>query len=429
MKATIQQTIQEQRNRIIIAIIVLILIGCGIVFIYNDLEITKETIDLGMSSKARLNPKLAAIQFLKNSGIQAEGRPDFTLLNNLPPVDNTIVISGLRKSLSVYKYKKLKKWVNAGGVLIVTVQTLFDEEKGSSGDPFLDEMGVRQYLTEDNENTESENSEISDENTENEEKMKDLRESIQKMVYDPKIPSCKENTDAKHLSTVDFSGIPVPLVIDFSTDFFMVDASESASAEAGSDFGTHLLQYDIGRGFVTVMTDDWIWDNNSICRYDHAYLLWLLTRSSNKTWFLYQTDSPSFSTLLLRNNHILVISFLVFIFVLILQHVFRFGPILVPKNTDRRRLKEHIDAGGLYYWRNNQGYDLVNSLRKEIEKKIARYHYECESMSEKEKTEYLSKLSKIPQKDIVGALTYSEPLKESDFIIVIKYLQKLVRSL
>lgn len=437
MNTTILQTLQNRKVRSYL-ILFSILAVCGFgYYVFVNLESYEEVIDIGMSFKARRNPKLAAEIFLKRSGTEAEGRPDFSLLDHLPDTNNTIILTGSRKSLSEYKYTKLREWVKKGGSLIVTMQTLYDKDKKNSGDPLLDQLGVRQYLTKDKKPQKTEEN-IFGENLEETENSKSTKEptlnevkaSIQKIFYDPQLPSCEENTDEKHLSEITVTGIETPLHIDFSTDYYLEDASKKATAEAGSQFGTHILQYRLGNGMISVLTDDWIWNNQRICAYDHAFLLWLLSNNSQKVWFLYQTDSPSFMVLLIKNNLILVLSVLLLIGLLVYKHAFRFGPVIdLHDNGNRRRLKEHIDASGMFYWRNKLGRDLLNGLIQDINNKIALHHRHILHLSENEKMSYLAKLSQIPPERISLVLNESSSLQEKDFTSTVKHLKKILESL
>ncbi|MBU3917158.1 hypothetical protein KKA14_16620, partial [bacterium] len=191
---------------------------------------------------------------------------------------------------------------------------------------------------------------------------------------------------------------------NFSTNFYMRDVSETATAIEGSQFGAHIIQYQQEKGVITVLTDDWIWDNDSIHCYDHAYLLWLLTQGNKKIWFLYKTDSPSFIELLIKNNHILVLSSLLLLFLFVLKHSQRFGPIIETTHFQRRHLKEHIDASGMYYWRHNQGQNLLTGLRKEIKRKMALYHPEVLDLPKAQMLNYLSEINTISVKEIDQAL-------------------------
>ncbi|MDT9165905.1 DUF4350 domain-containing protein, partial [Escherichia coli] len=65
-----------------------------------------------------------------------------------------------------------------------------------------------------------------------------------------------------------------PAYVDFDTDFHLYDAKNRAHAWANSDQATHMLQLYHGDGLVTVLTDAWIWRNDSIADYDNAWLLW-----------------------------------------------------------------------------------------------------------------------------------------------------------
>ena len=62
--------------------------------------------------------------------------------------------------------------------------------------------------------------------------------------------------------------------------------------------GAWLLQYDLGSGKVTVLSEMWLFRNGSIGEYDHAFFLSWLLRDTDRVWLIYATSSDPLGAIL-----------------------------------------------------------------------------------------------------------------------------------
>ena len=70
-------------------------------------------------AEARLNPFLAAEQFLERSGESFEVKRSFSSLDELPGTDTLLVILASRDGISQNRRDNLKRWVNDGGTALL----------------------------------------------------------------------------------------------------------------------------------------------------------------------------------------------------------------------------------------------------------------------------------------------------------------------
>ena len=102
-------------------------------------------IDRGYRKEARGNPFLAAEQFLQRVGIETETVSGLHTIDRLPMSHDTLVLTSVRNSLSQRRIDELFAWVERGGNLIVLARDVYNEDRKSSDDPFLDQMTRADY--------------------------------------------------------------------------------------------------------------------------------------------------------------------------------------------------------------------------------------------------------------------------------------------
>ena len=139
------------RKQIIIALVLVVIAA-----MIWAIDIKWKTVELnnGFDDAARQNPYLAAQLFIEQTASDdktrtavhneiAESQFGFTLIDQLPSTDDTIIITSGRFSLGQRRTELLNQWVKQGGSLIVVAQMPYDFDNERSGDLLLDPLQIK----------------------------------------------------------------------------------------------------------------------------------------------------------------------------------------------------------------------------------------------------------------------------------------------
>src|SRR5690606_26358558 len=127
-----------------------------------------------------------------------------------------------------------------------------------------------------------------------------------------------------------------PAYVEFDTAYHLLDSQNRAYARANSGDATHMLQLEHGQGLVTVLTDAWLWRNDSIASYDNAWLLWYLTQDSAVT-LIHNAERDGLLSQLLE-HYPAALTALALLLALLLWHVgLRHGPLQEQPTPARRQ--------------------------------------------------------------------------------------------
>lgn len=249
------------RHRIAGLLLLALLLAAVLAFAASRMTSYEEIIDHGPAPQVRSTPYLAAEQFLATQGRTVIRAESLAALAELQPDKQILLLLGDRGEMTAKQSEQLLKWVANGGHLVFVAERIWDERAASSGDLLLDTLGLQQYET----------------------TSKKPADSARQL---------SEAETAARLTRLYLENENAPAYLDFDTGFHLYDAQKKAHAWANSPGATHMLQLQHGAGLITALTDSWIWQNERIDRYDHAWLLWYLTQDREVT-FIYSTDRKS----------------------------------------------------------------------------------------------------------------------------------------
>lgn len=442
-------------------------------------------VDLGPVPEARNNPYFAAQKFLENKGYKVKSTG--LLAEVTGRLENTDTLFLFYDHELEYQTLStdIHDWVKRGGHLVLTVHYLWDEDSKASGDPYLDDLGVRQYLwpreaeTTDTETTDAEPSgtepsdaepsdtESSDDNaaddTEemndagdadesaesgdtNEEGMPTVGDSDDEEsdaeatgdddddanpLHNLNIPVEGEETStcgmsyAETVSLLPLSQGSHPLRIAFESEYHVEDISGHAHAPF-TEPPAHMLQYTLGAGKITVLTDHFIFDDGNIGDYDHAFFLWSLADTSPHVWLVYDKDSDTLITLLWTSAPYLCLSVIALLAGWLVFRGGRFGPILSAENVHRRQLQEHIDASTSFIWRAEEQSMLIEEARQPVLNKCPVVGHQITPTPRLQRA--MEQLG-LSDERLLWALTTPTVADEAEFIELIRLLQQLRTTL
>ncbi|MFW6011532.1 MAG: DUF4350 domain-containing protein [Desulfosalsimonas sp.] len=367
------------KNAVILFIVAAVMLA-GFFLLF---EKTERKVPTPGSEQARKNPFLAAERFLNECGITAESTDQRQILINLPPANDLIFINRLGGNLPSKRENRLIEWIGKGGTLVITHDRLWREKFQKSGNNLLDRLEVRQFdarkkATGDSSGQEEENNEA--ENAGNPCVTQD-RELV-------RVPAGKD-TFAE---------------VRFIPHYILEDASDAESKSYGGKTGTHIIDREIGRGRLIVLSDNEFLKNSNIQKKDHAFYFAGLSPEQGKVWIQYKSRMPSFFSILWGKAPLFFISLLVFAVFFILWLTIRIGPRQTPVDHSSRNITEHLLAAGRFTWRHDPDR-LINDTRAGIEKKMtARYRFRNRKTRE-QSYDALARWTELPRDDVIFALT------------------------
>lgn len=386
------------RRRISSLLLVAVLIAALLAFAASKATSYSEVIEHGPAPEVRSTPYLAAEQFLVAQKRAVDRADNLAALGRLPPENRILLLLGERADMTPMQAEQLLEWVTNGGHLVFVAERIWDERSASSGDLLLDALGLQQYETIAEESADSSKQSGADRNLE-----------LTRLYL--------ENEEA-------------PAYLAFDTSFHLYDAGKKAHAWANSQGATHMLQLQHGAGLITALTDSWIWQNDRIDGYDHAWLLWYLTQDREVT-FVYRTGHDSLAKQLLKHFPEALLALLLILAFTLWHLSHRLGPLIETTNHGRRQLEEHIRASADFlYRRAGQGH-LLTSLQHDVMRQAQRRHPGYETLAHDQQCQVLAAFSGIPIDTIDHALRPPppKPVSVAEFTSQVAHLQTLRNSL
>jgi hypothetical protein len=377
-------------QRTLIVLLVAVILGYGVYWFFDNFEKVEQQIHVGLRGEAARNPLLAAERFLSRLELKTASRESLLGLSDLPPVPGALITTGDRLTLSEAEHERLLDWVSGGGHLIAKVRDgpRAEAEGASAGDPGDEPSAVPPRGLSD--------------------------PFLQTAGYGLQIPD-PDWGDGDH-PAIDLSlpGGPT-LLVDLERDRVITGARPGDIA-LGSALGDHLVSRPYGDGRLTLLTDIDLFGNDRIGDHDHAALLAWLTQlhtSPQVVWLVHGDDMVGLGGWLWTHARAVVITFAAIIALWLAGRAQRFGPILGMPPPDRRRITEHIQAAGEFYWRHGQGSDLLAEARGELQHRLARRYPELRHAGDAERIARIAELCGLPVAIVREALE-AAPARDPD---------------
>ena len=386
-------------RNILVVVLIAIAAGGGGYWFFSNFELRPFDTDAGYSRQARENRYLAMGYFLEASGVEVENVAGRALLDNLPPTSDTLFLSYNSSALSMRRQQALRDWLERGGNLVTVVSSDWEETEQTSEQRFFDQFGIQRHPYH--------------ETTETNAQEEEPRQDDQDTDYVP----------------VHFASYEQPVRVDFARDAYFVDANDQASARISDEAGITLLQYDVGDGRLTVLTDAHFWENRHIGEHDHALFAWLLMgEASPRVWVMYDISLPSLLSSAWTKAPHAAIAFAALLGIWLWGLYDRFGPTCSVEDRSRRSLTEHLYASGRFHWRANRAETLVEHLQVTVRAKLEKAHPGWSHLPQQKQLEWLSARSFGDEDQLLFALD-DKPSDERSFLRCVHRLQNLHKLL
>lgn len=427
----------KRRNLALLVLLVLLVLGGLGYYLYRHLEPYTETIEHGPSPEVRANPYLAAEVYLRGRGIRVTTARGMEVLEQLPSKGQTLILLGTRENITPSQTARLLDWANRGGHLIVTAESLWDEDEGKSGDLLLDQLGVQQFLTADLKDkdeksapTDEKPADASTEQTQDDTAKPEVEEEHPDQPSSAHDNEAEETDPYPNLTKLYLENEKAPAYFDFDTDYHLLDSKNLAYAWANSSDSTHLLQLQQGQGLITVLTDNWIWQNGQLDDYDNAWLLWYLTQDSAVT-LVYRADGTSLMTLLMRHFPQALLAAVLLLALVLWRNGLRQGPLQPNPDRSRRQLEEHLRAGADFILRQRGQLALLQGLQRDVMRRARQRQPGFDRLPVAEQWQALGRMTRMSVSAISQAMRPypQQRMAVAEFTRQVAHLQSLRNAL
>jgi len=407
---------------LVLGLALLVLAGWGL---YSSIEVYYETERSGWSRDALYNPYLAAQTFMGESGIEVTDVDTLVKLDQLNGL-GTLFFSDANQVQTPRQLKRVMDWLKVGGNVIYSAGSVSHDD-----DLLLREFAVEVDWSETESDSEAGNEE------------KPLSETLRE--YNRQIEDGKSREEIAQdlakpeeaLTRVVFDDDVGEIEVAFDTSRILQHASFEDSTDetsrppfswSNSEYGVHMMQFEVGEGLLTIISDPGIWTSYHIDQHDHAYLLWLLSSDEGSFAILRSVLHDSIWVLIKRNASELLIAAGLFIGMMIWRQGNRFGRIL-PRDLSRRRaLGEHFSSISHYLWhRRNAGY-LLAPLRQAILRRASLTLGEFARADQARQFELIAERCELNADAIERAFSIAD-FNEASFVQTVRLLKRIEQLL
>ncbi len=427
--------------------------------------------------EARENPLFAARLFIRQMGIPAENKNNLQSIGNqYPDTHTTLILDTHRTTLSLRKIEQLLAWVREGGHLITRAQV--DQELLSAfyEDPedYEEEEATSEGDEPDSDIEENPPAQTSDNTPATQYCPDNSRDRIAELIPEEDLYSIdplqsvlgiivlhpvylypdeddSAANDATKTTTlapwirqknhvefdIGLGGVDTLLTLAMDPYFYALYSADDALYESENNVliqnELFLLQQKVGKGQVTLIADFSIFENQLLREADNAEILWHLLHTDQRlpsaVWLFHNDEMPNLFVLIWKYGWMVVLSLAALLLAWLYQSLHRFGPVIPKQAIARRRLLEHIDASGHYFWKKKDRQALIDSTRQALNQRIGQLHPTWKNTDEAGKVAHLAEMLKQPVANIQQLLFTAKVETDDDFIQLIKKLEDLRKHL
>lgn len=322
------------RNSYLLAAVVFTAVGLLALALYLMPWVTKD-IDMGYSEAATRNPYLAAERFLEALNIEVSKETGLSSLDQLPSVEDTLLIANSRRHLSERRLDNLTGWVKRGGGVIVVATDFYDEDEASSGDQLLDDLGIWLLPSE--------------------------YEGSGKARVNP----AEECAVDDRLTAIQFEGKQQPLQVQLTNHSYLYFDDQPSYISASNAAGIQMVYAPLGQGYVYVLTSLTHWRNRNIACFDNAHLLRSLADEDRTLWWLANTEIEPIYALIWQHWPIAVCLAFLWLAMWLWRGAYRHARIEHEEVAPRREVLEHITGMARFLHQQGELDALLSGLRRQ----------------------------------------------------------------
>jgi hypothetical protein len=189
-----------------------------------------------------------------------------------------------------------------------------------------------------------------------------------------------------------------------------------------------MMQFEVGSGLLTIISDPGIWTSYQVDQYDHAYLLWLLSSSEGNFAILRSVLRDSIWTLMARNATELLIAAGLMLFIWIWRSGYRFGRLLPRELAHSRALGEYFSSISHYLWHRRHGEYLVTPLRRRVLRLASLTLGDFSRADEQRQFELIANRCHLDPASVTRAFNVDD-FNETSFVQTVRLLKHIEQSL
>ena len=402
----------------------------------------------GWSDRARRNPYLAAEQFLDRTGIKVTSSFDYEKLSGLPQ-DGMVFISNASRTMNRKRIDELLDWVRRGGHLVIAAPVHNDDNP----DPLLSRFDIKNIgqnwfddegdgPVDDDEKKEQNRSAGKKDKLSREEKIERTQQEIMRQLNQTLDGTSVKEDEDLDITLLSFNQLDYRFRVHFSEMsslehpiLFRDDKTTKPSPYpdpfywAGSEDRIHFMQIGLEQGLISIISDKYIWQSNSINRLDHAYLLWFLSKNSSEVILLYGVFTPSLLDYAVKYIPELLFIFLVWLLAWLIYRGRRFSPIRDASIEQHRSIVEHIQASAEFLWNEDYKQRLIEPVRKEVLRALQHHDPGFTQLDQGQKINYIQQLTGIDEQQVNAALFAQFNVKDIEFTAMMRDLQTIRNTL
>ncbi len=406
--------------KLVLGVLLLGLIAWGL---YSSIEFYEETEESSWSVDALRNPYLAAQKFMAESGIAVTDVDSLVKLDELTSL-GTLFFSDASQVQTPRQLRQVMDWLEVGGNVIYTADSV------AHGDDLL----LREF------EVEVEWREFEDEAASEEKSLSETLREYNRQIEDGKsrediVRSLNDEEDS--LTTVQFSDDIGALEVAFNdakilTQPYIADSENDTSHQpfswSNSAYGVHMMQFEVGSGLLTIISDPGIWTSYQVDQYDHAYLLWLLSSGEGNFAILRSVLRDSIWVLMARNATELLIAAGLMLLIWIWRSGYRFGRLLPRDLAHSRALGEYFSSISHYLWHRRHGEYLVIPLRQRVLRRASLTLGEFSRVDRQRQFELIAKRCDLDPASVTRAFSVDD-FNETSFVQTVRLLKHIEQSL
>lgn len=428
---------RKPNNRIALLLslgVLAMLLAATAAWFFNHFEQRSFELRTQMSPAAERNPFLAAERFIQRLGIPVQSLEGRQFLLEPPDEGGLLLVPHLGTELPESAQTALQHWVERGGHLLTRPARCGETATQGPDLSLQGRLGVHLECAYVNDAEEA----AKDENQDEEDEDGDEPLSTDLFLRDTRSVQ------------LDLAGQGPPAKVEFQRQRLLVDkkgrayrqgggqpmgiAREGQCSGATNPFGGkrgegfHVLQYRLGQGLLTLLSDLDFLANENIDQSDHAYFLAHLTAGARRVWLLYHIESPGLLRLLWDQAPALLLSLASLIGLWLWRLGWYSGPRFDTSTTSRRNLLEHLEAMAAFNWRNDRARRLQAASQERLDLAWRRRHPALERLRRRARCRWLGERLGL-EADPVETALHTQPDQEADFIAATATLQRIAAAL
>ena len=406
--------------RLVLGVLLLGLIFWGL---YSSIEFYEETEESSWSAAALRNPYLAAQKFMAASGIAVTDADSLVKLDELSTL-GTLFFSDANQVQTPRQLQQVMDWLDVGGNVIYTADSV----------AHVDDLLLREFAVG------VEWREYEDEEPKEEKPLSETLREYNRQIEDGKSRediADSLNDEKASITKVTFGDDIGDLEVAFNdakilTQPFIADAESDTSHQpfswSYSEYGVHMMQFEVGSGLLTIISDPGIWTSYQIDQYDHVYLLWLLSSGEGTFAILRSVLRDSIWVLMARNATELLIAVGLTILIWIWRTGYRFGRLVPRDLAHSRALGEYFSSISHYLWHRRHGLYLVGPLRQRVLRRASLTLGEFTRADRQRQFELIAERCDLNPVSVTRAFSVDD-FNETSFVQTVRLLKHIEQSL